>query len=321
LIRLLFILLCINLIGPKVGAQYSPLKSDEGLKKDYLKAIESKFKEDKLSVSGPSKSDIIKMYELRYNSNKDLVTREMYIFDSLSQNYLSFIVDQIAQSNDDFDFSDIKPVLNRSPVANAFSVGEGTLVINIGLLKEIKIQDHLVFIICHEIAHYLLEHSNKRIQALFDKTQNEKTARSLKPPGSRRSRSMLSLARLCSSSRSLHTWPSNNGQSGKPSKHHQQSPLTRQSQIPGPKPHKRRNSRQRQSGAVLSRQQCSRRIMPTRIGRHSRSLTTTASRKAAFPRPYSMPGRHAMQSLPQLCRCQSRRHKPPSPYHHQALGA
>jgi len=54
-----------------------------------------------------------------------------------------------------------KIILTSSPVPNAFSVGDGTIVVYTGLLAGLENEDQLAFVLCHEIAHFLLEHSTK----------------------------------------------------------------------------------------------------------------------------------------------------------------
>ncbi len=54
-----------------------------------------------------------------------------------------------------------KIILTVHPVPNAYSIGEGTIVIHSGLLAGLENEDQLAFVLCHEIAHFLLEHATK----------------------------------------------------------------------------------------------------------------------------------------------------------------
>lgn len=73
-----------------------------------------------------------------------------------------------------------KIVLTVNPTPNAFSVGDGTVVVYTGLLAGLENEDQLAFVLCHEIAHFLLEHSTnglvKRIQTLHSKAFKSKVA-------------------------------------------------------------------------------------------------------------------------------------------------
>lgn len=51
----------------------------------------------------------------------------------------------------------------RSALINAACIGEGTLLINVGLLARLQSESELAFVIAHELAHYEIDHVKKRI--------------------------------------------------------------------------------------------------------------------------------------------------------------
>jgi len=51
----------------------------------------------------------------------------------------------------------------RSASINAACIGEGTLLINVGLLARLQSESELAFVIAHELAHYEMDHVKKRI--------------------------------------------------------------------------------------------------------------------------------------------------------------
>jgi Peptidase family M48 len=57
-----------------------------------------------------------------------------------------------------------KVLLLSNPIPNAFSVGDGTFVVYVGLLAGLENEDQVAFVLCHEMAHYLLEHSTKSLE-------------------------------------------------------------------------------------------------------------------------------------------------------------
>ena len=52
-------------------------------------------------------------------------------------------------------------MISRSPVPNASCWGEGTMIINLGLLSRLNTESELAFIMAHEMAHQLLDHVNE----------------------------------------------------------------------------------------------------------------------------------------------------------------
>jgi Peptidase family M48 len=51
----------------------------------------------------------------------------------------------------------------RSALINAACIGEGTLLVNVGLLARLQNVSELAFVIAHELAHYEIDHVKKRI--------------------------------------------------------------------------------------------------------------------------------------------------------------
>jgi Zn-dependent protease with chaperone function len=69
-------------------------------------------------------------------------------------------------------------ILISDPTPNAYSIGDGTFVVHVGLLAGLETEDQLAFVLCHEMAHYLLEHATKglekRVEELNSKAFKEK---------------------------------------------------------------------------------------------------------------------------------------------------
>ncbi len=55
-------------------------------------------------------------------------------------------------------------LLIADPTPNAYSIGDGTIVMHVGLLAGLESVDQLAFVICHELAHYILQHATKRLE-------------------------------------------------------------------------------------------------------------------------------------------------------------
>ena len=54
--------------------------------------------------------------------------------------------------------------MSNDATVNAYNVGDGTIVINYGLLTVVENEDELVFVICHEIGHQYLKHVKNEIE-------------------------------------------------------------------------------------------------------------------------------------------------------------
>ena len=100
------------------------------------------------------------MYELRKENLIDEIHSDNFLFGTIYNEKLTQLVKNIQANNPDYDFSKINILLGRSAIPNAYSVGEGTIVINIGLLSQLKNMDQIAFVVCHELAHFYLNHGN-----------------------------------------------------------------------------------------------------------------------------------------------------------------
>ena len=73
--------------------------------------------------------------------------------------------------------------LGKQPWPNAFSAGEGSLIFQVGLLPVLRNEAEMAFVICHEIAHYILNHSTQSLVTYFGQLNSAETQATLKQLG------------------------------------------------------------------------------------------------------------------------------------------
>jgi len=93
------------------------------------------------------------IYENRLTQIRQALSSEFFFYDSLIYACINSIIQEISQYNDFIDQHNYTFLLKTSPKANAYSIGGGTIIINLGLLRKIRNQGELAFILSHEIAH------------------------------------------------------------------------------------------------------------------------------------------------------------------------
>ena len=79
--------------------------------------------------------------------------------------YLQDIRDTLLQAHPEID-QEIRVYLYKEPSVNAFSLADGIIGINVGLLAHAKTEAEIAFVIAHEIAHYTKKHSINRFRQL-----------------------------------------------------------------------------------------------------------------------------------------------------------
>lgn len=142
---------------------YRPLKSEGRLPRSFVALTAEKVRAD---VDAARKRG-----EFANNSNKEFYTESHYVIDRLLQSGkiltgdpLSVYVNRVADTllkNDPKLRSELKFYIVKSPYVNAFTVFDGYIFINIGLLAQLENEAQLAYILSHEIIHYRNKHSIK----------------------------------------------------------------------------------------------------------------------------------------------------------------
>jgi Zn-dependent protease with chaperone function len=125
-------------------------------------ALKLKLEYDKAQVteSKPKVGAYIKeLYKERFDFIVENFNSDFFIVDTLFTSYLQSIIESIYKANPNLN-NHASVYAYRSDVPNATSFGEGTIAFNLGLLAQIETEDQVAYILCHELAHFHLHHSN-----------------------------------------------------------------------------------------------------------------------------------------------------------------
>lgn len=105
-----------------------------------------------------------KIKDLLKNQDKYFINKlndSVYQFDKIIESHLGDILSNIYKANPSVKTDNFKFFLKNAISPNASCYGNGVFEINTGLFPLLESDDELAFILCHEIAHYKLEHSIK----------------------------------------------------------------------------------------------------------------------------------------------------------------
>lgn len=114
-------------------------------------ALEKKLQKDYNKIIADKNTSLIK----QLNENG-------FLFDDRAYTYLHAIFDQILERNT-LDKSRFHFFVDRSPEVNAYSYEDGTVVCDLGLVSIMENESQIAMILCHELGHCLLKHSNNAI--------------------------------------------------------------------------------------------------------------------------------------------------------------
>jgi Zn-dependent protease with chaperone function len=165
-LKLLLFFFCSTAIS-QASAQpllsYSPIVHDSVQLLNIKNTIRKNYLKDSASISGENKKQIIGLYRDRYQNLADMFKEKEFLNNVEADNYLNALVTQIFKNNPQLSALGTRFLFSRVYWPNAFSSGEGTIVFNIGLFARLNNESEVVFVLCHELAHLYLDHSNKAI--------------------------------------------------------------------------------------------------------------------------------------------------------------
>lgn len=143
---------------------YSFLKDDTVLRKSYYDQSMQIRKDWLSSLAKQDADDYKKIYKEQFEAIGELWHSSRPVTAPVAQDYLQSLVQKIVTANPELNNKAIRVVFTRDWWPNASSMGDGTIAINAGLLIYLDNEAELVFVICHELAHYYLDHTRKAVK-------------------------------------------------------------------------------------------------------------------------------------------------------------
>lgn len=147
---------------------------------DYKSRFTSNLQEVKVNFSGETRREIEKIYKEQYNDLvKDFEKSELY-FESDLSTYLKKLVIFLNESNPELKSKNFNVHFSRTNSANAYSVGDGNIILNLELLNAIESEGELVAVLSHEMAHYFLDHRGKSVEKHVQKFTSKEVKKEIR---------------------------------------------------------------------------------------------------------------------------------------------
>jgi hypothetical protein len=160
---LLFTFFICSLCQGQLVPVYSFQQDDTLQKRKYYHEALAK---KKLLIGGLEK-DQIKDYKGAYEDMfevvEDLLLSPRSVTEQKADDYIKAIVAKIIYANPELKELDVRVIFSRDMPPNAYSIGDGTIAFNAGLFVFLDNEAEMAFVICHELAHYYLDHNRKRL--------------------------------------------------------------------------------------------------------------------------------------------------------------
>jgi Zn-dependent protease with chaperone function len=123
------------------------------------------------------KDDYKEIYSHRLEQIKEVLSTTRAVTDPAVVKYLQTVVEKITGSNEELKNLNPRIVFSKDWWPNAYSMGEGTIIVNAGLFVYLKTEAELAFVLAHEIAHLYLNHSGRSVDR-YVQTINSETFKS-----------------------------------------------------------------------------------------------------------------------------------------------
>ena len=156
-----FLLICLSSMA-QVG-DFAPVAEDSsrliGLEGKY----QQRYKEELGTLPSRNRKDFLDVYAKRWENIKAKFDNQEIYTSSFAQQYLDALVAEIEKANPSLREHPVACYFSRSDIPNASYIGEGIILFNMGLFDRLDNESQAAFVLCHEMAHFLLRHTENGI--------------------------------------------------------------------------------------------------------------------------------------------------------------
>jgi len=156
--------LCLLSIAGVAQSQiFTPAAQNESSLKSLVSKYELQYNAEMEGLPARYKTDYKNIYKSRWENIRGVFDKKEVYTSQAAQQYLDAIVSEIVKSNPLLKGYQINCYFSRSGVPNASYIGEGIILFNMGLFQRLDDESEVAFVLCHEISHYILKHTENSI--------------------------------------------------------------------------------------------------------------------------------------------------------------
>ena len=176
-----FLFLCFcTFLSAQQNPFYTFQKDDTILKKNWVQSIRT-VKTSWLSKVSPSlKKDYEEIYKTHFEQIEKTITGKSPITAKEPYHYLQQVVAKIIKANPVLKADELRIFFTRDWWPNAYSMGDGSIAINAGLVIHMHNEAELAFVLCHELAHFYRSHTLKSVDNYVTVTNSPDFQKKLK---------------------------------------------------------------------------------------------------------------------------------------------
>jgi len=145
-------------------AVYSFQQDDTLLRRKLFQAAEARNKNTIAALGKDNLKDYKQAYESQLEMVRDLLLTSRSVTEEKAYGYMHAVVQKIVAANPELKGLELRVVFSRDLWPNAYSIGDGTIAFNAGLFVYLDNEAEMAFVLAHELAHFYLDHSGKKIR-------------------------------------------------------------------------------------------------------------------------------------------------------------
>lgn len=159
---------------------FTPAAVDEQSLISLTANFEKRYRDETSKLPPENKKDILEIYKEQWNQVEQRFNRKEIYTSARAQQYLDALVAEIKNRNPVLQPLSFNTFFSRSGIPNASYIGEGIIVFHMGLFNKLENESQAAFILCHEIAHFYLQHTHKSINRYVTMLNSDEVQKELK---------------------------------------------------------------------------------------------------------------------------------------------
>jgi hypothetical protein len=174
-----FLFFC-SLLSAQQNPFYNFQTDDTILKKNWVQSVRI-VKTCWLSKVTPSlKKDYEEIYKTHFDQIEKTISSKSPITAKEPHQYLQQVLGKIIKANPVLKADELRLFFTRDWWPNAYSMGDGSIAINAGLVIHMHNEAELAFVLCHELAHYYRSHTLQSVDNYVTITNSSEFQKKLK---------------------------------------------------------------------------------------------------------------------------------------------
>lgn len=159
---------------------FSAAAENDAVLKSLSVKYEDRYKAELALLPKENKKDFEEAYSQRWANIKEVFDKKEIYTSAKAQQYIDALVAEILKTNPLLQKQNFNCYFSRSGIPNAGYIGEGIILFNMGLFTRLENESQAAFVLCHEIAHFYLQHSESSIRRHVEALNSEETQRELR---------------------------------------------------------------------------------------------------------------------------------------------